>query len=106
MIIRIHFFSSLKSQFSSVKFRAYKADFFGRGSERRISLLRLAIFFRTSKFLFSSSLLLHQNIESLFLVDHNYEIDQDQNIEIDKDHYYENQNVEKNEKNIESLSFV
>ena len=40
------------------------------------------------KCLFSSSLLLHQNIESLFLVDHNYEIDKDQNIEIDKDHYY------------------
>ena len=42
------------------------------------------------KCLFSSSLLLHQNIESLFLVDHNYEID--------KDHYYENHNVEKNVK--------
>lgn len=34
MIIRIHFFSSLKSQFSSVKFRAYKADFFDVYSEQ------------------------------------------------------------------------
>ena len=40
------------------------------------------------KCLFSSSLLRHQNIK------------------IDKDHYYKNQNVKKNEKNIESLSFV
>jgi hypothetical protein len=39
--------------------------------------------------LFSSSQLLHQNIESVFLVDHNYKIDKDQNIKIDKDHYYE-----------------
>ncbi len=29
-----------------------------------------------------------------------------QNVEIEKDHYYKNQNVEKNEKNIKSLSFV
>ncbi len=50
------------------------------------------------KCLFSSLLLQHQNVE--------IEIDKDQNIEIDKDHYYENQNVEKNEKNIKSLSFV
>ncbi len=74
----------------NVKFHYYDWPFF---SEHR-------------KCLFSSSLLLHQNIESLFLVDHNYEIDKDQNIEIDKDHYYKNQNVEKNEKNIESISFV
>jgi hypothetical protein len=30
----------------------------------------------------------HQNIKSVFLVHHNYEIDKDQNIEIDKDHYH------------------
>ncbi len=65
------------------------------------------------KCLFSSSLLLHQNIESPFLVDHNYEIDKIRTSKLTKitttkvvDHYYENQNVEKNEKNIESLSFV
>ena len=66
------------------------------------------------KCLFSSSLLLHQNIESLYLVDHNYEIDKDQNIEIDKDHYYESgwsllrksERWKECEKNIESLSFV
>ena len=58
------------------------------------------------KCLFSASLLQHQNVESVFLVDHNYEINKDHNIEIDKDHYYENQDIKKNEKNIESLSFV
>ena len=47
-----------------------------------------------------------QNIESVFLVDHNYEINKYHNIEIDKDHYYKNQDIKKNEKNIESLSFV
>ena len=40
----------------------------------------------------------HHYIENGFLVDHY--------IEIDKDHYYKNQNVKKNEKNIESLCFV
>ncbi len=62
-----------------------------------------------------------QNIENVCLVHHYYYILVDHNYEIDKirtskltkitttkvvDHYYENQNVEKNEKNIESLSFV
>jgi hypothetical protein len=37
---------------------------------------------------YTTTVLLHQNIESVFLVDHNYKIDKDQNIEIDKDHYY------------------
>ncbi len=40
------------------------------------------------KLLFSWSLLQHQNVKSVFLVDHNYKIDKDQNIQIDKDHYY------------------
>jgi hypothetical protein len=70
--------------------------FYERGSERRISLLRRAVFSIHRKCLFSSSLLRHQNIKSVFLVDHNYKIDKDQNIEIDKyqnieidkDHYY------------------
>ena len=49
----------------------------------------------------------------VFLVDQNVEKEKDQNIEKPKittsklvDHYYKNHNVEKNEKNIESLSFV
>ena len=65
------------------------------------------------KCLFSSSLLLHQNIESLFLVDHNYKIAKIRTSKLTKitttkvvDHFYENQNVEKNKKNIKSLSFV
>ena len=44
--------------------------------------------------------------KSVFLVDQNIKIDKDQNIKIDKDQYDENKNVEKNEKNNESLSFV
>ena len=44
----------------------------------------------------------------VFLVDQNIEKQKDQNVEnvFWVDHYYENQNVEKNEKNIENLNFV
>jgi hypothetical protein len=55
----------------------------------------------------------HHYIENGFLVDHYIEIDKDQNIEKPKittsklvDHYYENHNTEKNEKNIEKISLV
>jgi len=52
----------------------------------------------------------HQNIESIFLVHHYYDINTSKLTKITTtkvvDHYYENQNIEKNEKNIESLSFV
>jgi hypothetical protein len=51
-----------------------------RGSERRISLLRQAIFLLHRKRLFSWSLLRHHYIKNGFLVDH----------------YYDNQNIEKN----------
>ena len=49
-------------------------------------------------------------IEKIYKSDQNVEKGKDQNIEITTskivNHYYENHNVEKNEKNIESLSFV
>ena len=52
----------------------------------------------------------HQNIESLFKVHHYYNITTSKLTKITTmkvvDHYYENQNIEKNKKNIESLSFV
>ncbi len=52
----------------------------------------------------------HQNIESIFLVHHYYDITTLKSTEITTtkvvDHYVENQNIEKNEKNIESLRFV
>ena len=51
------------------------------------------------KCLFSSSLLRHQNIEKCL-----FSSSQHWNWLVD--HYYKNQNIEKNEKNIESLSFV
>ena len=51
-----------------------------RGSECRISLLQQAIFLLHQKWLFSWSLLQHHYIKNGFLVDH----------------YYDNQNVEKN----------
>ena len=49
--------------------------------------------------------LVDQNVEMVFIVDQNVE---KQIITTSKrvDHYYKNQNVEKNEKNIESLIFV
>jgi hypothetical protein len=65
--------------------KAYKND--KRGSERRISLLRQGIFFTSSKLSF---LFITTSKISIFLVHH----------------YYENQKVEKNEKNIKILSFV
>ena len=43
--------------------------------------------------------------KSVFLVDHYIKIDKDHNVKV-VEHYYKNQNVKKNEKNIESLSFV
>ncbi len=60
------------------------------------------------------------NIENAFLVDHNYNITTSKiafqfitTLNLTKittmkvvNHYYENQNVEKNEKNIEKISFV
>ncbi len=52
----------------------------------------------------------HQNIESIFLVHHYYDITTSKLTKITTtkvvDHYYENQNIKKNEKNFESLSFV
>ncbi len=49
-------------------------------------------------------------IESIFLVHHYYDITTSKLTKITTtkvvDHYYGNQNIEKNEKNIESLSFV
>ena len=55
--------------------------------------------------LFSWSERRNQNVEMVFLVDQNVE---KQIITTSKrvDHYYENHNVEKNEKNVESLIFV
>ena len=51
-----------------------------------------------------------QNVEIVFLVHHYYIITTSKLTKITTtkvvDHYYENQNIEKNEKNIESLSFV
>jgi hypothetical protein len=51
-----------------------------------------------------------QNVEIVFLVHHYYDITTSKLTKITTtkvvDHYYKNQNVEKNEKNIESLSFV
>ncbi len=60
---------------------------FERGSERQISLLRQAIVFTTSKVSFQ---FITTSKITVFLVHH----------------YYENQNIENNEKNIKSLSFV
>jgi hypothetical protein len=52
-------------------------------------------------------------IEKIYNSDQNVESEKDQNIESENittskvvDHYYKNQNVEKNEKNVESLIFV
>jgi hypothetical protein len=51
-----------------------------------------------------------QNIKSVFLVHHYYDITTSKLTKITTtkvvDHYYENQNVKKNEKNIENISFV
>jgi hypothetical protein len=51
-----------------------------------------------------------QNVEIVFLVHHYYNITTLKLTKITTtkvfDHYYKNQNVKKNEKNIESLSFV
>ncbi len=51
-----------------------------------------------------------QNVEIVFLVHHYYIITTSKLTKITTtkvvDHYYENQNIKKNEKNIESLSFV
>ena len=55
--------------------------------------------------LFSWSERRNQNVEMVFLVDQNVEkriITTSKRV----DHYYENHNVEKNEKNVESLIFV
>ncbi len=52
----------------------------------------------------------HQNIKSVFLVHHYFDITTSKLTKITTKkvvyHYYENQNLKKNEKNIESLSFV
>ncbi len=58
------------------------------------------------KFLFSWSLLRHHYIENGFLVDHYYDITTSKISVFLVHHYYKNQNSEKNEKNIENLSFV
>ena len=51
-----------------------------------------------------------QNVEIVFLVHHYYDITTSKLTKITTtkvvNHYYENQNVKKNEQNIESLSFV
>jgi hypothetical protein len=51
-----------------------------------------------------------QNVKIVFLVHHYYDITTSKLTKISTtkvvDHYYKNQNVEKNEKNIESLIFV
>jgi hypothetical protein len=55
----------------------------------------------------------HHNIKKAYKKDQNVKKGKDQNIEKPKittsklvDHYYENHNVEKNEKNIEKISLV
>ena len=70
--------------------------------------------FTTSKFKKNvEKIAIDHYIEKIYNSDQNVESEKDQNIESENittskvvDHYYKNQNVEKNEKNVESLIFV
>ncbi len=68
--------------------------------------------FTTSKFKKNvKKIAIYHYIEKIYNSDQNVESEKDQNIESENtskvvDHYYKNQNDEKNEKNVESLIFV